>query len=81
MVVLLYLSLLLEGFSSVILFPPFYSLSALLKFEELSGNLQGMRFGVHGPYVSHVLFADDSLIFARALRLDVEAIKQVFADL
>ncbi|KAL3839206.1 hypothetical protein ACJIZ3_023797 [Penstemon smallii] len=42
------------------------SLSSLISQEENRGNLQGISVCEHAPCVSHLLFADDTLIFCQA---------------
>jgi hypothetical protein len=41
-------------------------LSSLLAHEELSGGIQGVKVCRNAPSVSHLLFADDSLILMSA---------------
>ncbi|CAN6335307.1 unnamed protein product, partial [Urochloa humidicola] len=41
-------------------------LSSLLKFSGPNFLAKGIRVGVHAPWVSHLLFADDCLLFTRA---------------
>ena len=38
------------------------------------GNLHGVRMNVTGPSISHVMFADDIMIFAKANRREVEVV-------
>ncbi|XP_050222755.1 uncharacterized protein LOC126672846 [Mercurialis annua] len=44
--------------------------SFLLQKAELNGSLVGIRIGRYCPTVSHLLFADDSLLFSRATESD-----------
>ncbi|KAL5570777.1 hypothetical protein UlMin_020374 [Ulmus minor] len=41
-------------------------LSSLLHLYEQKGDIQGLRCGLRGPTISHLLFADDSLFFLEA---------------
>jgi hypothetical protein len=41
-------------------------LSSLLAYEEMTGGIQGVRVCRNAPSVSHLLFADDSLILMSA---------------
>ena len=41
-------------------------LSGLLLDKEARGELHGIRNGRHGPSISHLLFADDSIFFAKS---------------
>jgi hypothetical protein len=51
-------------------------LSNLLFLKENVGALQGVRNGREGPPISHLLFADDSIFFARSDARSVEALKE-----
>ena len=51
-------------------------LSCLLKQQEDQGVLYGIKNGRLGPVISHLLFADDSIFFARSDRRSVEALKE-----
>ena len=52
-------------------------LSCLLKKEEQAGRLKGVRNGVLGPAISHLLFADDTIFFTRANENCVNTLKYV----
>jgi hypothetical protein len=51
-------------------------LSCLLHKQEDQGELQGIKNGRLGPAISHLLFADDSIFFARSDKRSVEALHQ-----
>jgi hypothetical protein len=50
-------------------------LSCLLQQREDRGELYGIRNGRLGPPISHLLFADDSILFARSDSRSVDALK------
>jgi hypothetical protein len=50
-------------------------LSSLLQKREVLGELQGIKNGRQGPPISHLLFADDSIFFARSDDRSVSALK------
>jgi hypothetical protein len=52
-------------------------LSCLLQKKEGLGELQGLRNGHLGPSISHLLFADDSIFFARSDQRSVDSLKSV----
>jgi hypothetical protein len=52
-------------------------LSCLLKSRNESSSLSGIKVALSAPTVSHLLFADDSLLFFRADRESAEEIKDV----
>ena len=41
-------------------------ISSLLQYEEEAGGIEGVRVCRNAPSVSHLLFADDSLILMKA---------------
>ncbi|KAL5579047.1 hypothetical protein UlMin_011489 [Ulmus minor] len=51
-------------------------LSSLLHQYEQSGRLQGLKCGLRGPIISHLFFADDSLLFLEANTTTCAALKE-----
>ena len=41
-------------------------LSSMLKYKGAAHLAKGMRVGTHAPWISHLLFADDCMIFSQA---------------
>jgi hypothetical protein len=54
-------------------------LSCLLQKQEVQGELQGLKNGRLGPSISHLLFADDSIFFARSDKRSVDALQRTLA--
>jgi hypothetical protein len=52
-------------------------LSSLLLFEEEVGGIDGVRVCRNAPSVSHLLFADDSLILMKADMINATSLQQV----
>jgi hypothetical protein len=50
-------------------------LSCLLNARQMDGTLSGIRNGRSGPAISHLLFADDSIFFAKSDSASVEILK------
>lgn len=53
------------------------SLSCFLRKKEADGLIEGLRFGLSGIYVSHLFFADDSLLFCKAKIDECLIIKEI----
>jgi hypothetical protein len=51
--------------------------SALLRQAQLDREVSGVSFGRDGPTVTHLLFADDSVVFLEASTGNVEALKDI----
>ncbi|KAL5570906.1 hypothetical protein UlMin_020503 [Ulmus minor] len=54
-------------------------LSSLFHHFEAAGRIQGMRCGRNGPTISHLFFADDSLLFFEASTDSCLAVKEALA--
>jgi hypothetical protein len=54
--------------------------SALLKQAQESNLLNGVKFGAQGPHVTHLLFADDSVVFLEATKESLQTLKSVLQN-
>ena len=55
-------------------------LSAMLKREEIEGKIKGVSMCRGAPQVSHLLFADDSIIFCRESVSEGQRVMKVLVD-
>lgn len=53
-------------------------LSALLRLAKSSGAIKGARVVRGAPRVTHLLFADDSLIFGYTMEMEASSVLKVF---
>ena len=53
----------------------FEGLNGLIKNSVVAGDLRGFSLCKNGPQISHLFFADDSVIFCRAKMGDVQALQ------
>ncbi|KAK2989977.1 LOW QUALITY PROTEIN: hypothetical protein RJ640_004140 [Escallonia rubra] len=51
--------------------------TSMIKEAEAKGRIRGVAVGRTSPRISHLLFADDSLIFFTAVREEASAIKEI----
>ncbi|CAH9109352.1 unnamed protein product [Cuscuta europaea] len=55
-------------------------LSALLRHSEETGRLHGVAVARGAPQISHLLFADDSLLFFKATHGEASLVKEILHD-
>ena len=55
-------------------------LSAMIKKEERDGLLKGVAVSREAPWISHLLFADDSIVFCRASVEECDRVLKVLED-
>jgi hypothetical protein len=53
-------------------------LSTLLNKEIVEGNLHELHISRHAPGISHLLFADDSLLFVKGTEDQAQVVKEYF---
>ncbi|XP_057440277.1 uncharacterized protein LOC130732189 [Lotus japonicus] len=53
--------------------------SALINKAVMSSSLHGVKVARSAPVISHLLFADDSVIFAKATPEEVESVKEILS--
>jgi hypothetical protein len=61
----------------VSLFISHFSQRALMNQAEKEGSLKGIKICLNAPSVSHLLFADDSLILCRAREGDAQKLQEI----
>jgi hypothetical protein len=54
--------------------------STLLKKAQEDNMLKGVQFGTDGPHITHLLFANDSIVFLEASRESMTALKGVLQN-
>jgi hypothetical protein len=54
--------------------------SALLKQAQREKEVTGVTFGSNGPTVTHLLFADDSIVFLEASNSNLQALKRILRE-
>jgi hypothetical protein len=54
--------------------------SALLKGAQAENEIHGVKFGAAGPHITHLLFADDSIVFLEASAQSIQTLKRVLHD-
>jgi hypothetical protein len=51
--------------------------SALLKKAQRENQIRGVKFGAAGPHITHLLFADDSVVFLEASTDSMQALRRI----
>lgn len=45
----------------------------MLEHEIASKNIKGVKASIGGPEISHVMYADDIVLFSKATRIDARS--------
>lgn len=53
--------------------------SALLKNAQMENSIKGVNFWSTGPHVTHLLFADDSIVFLEGSQSNLHALKDILS--
>jgi hypothetical protein len=54
--------------------------SALLREAQENNLIKGIQFGAQGPHITHLLFADDSVVFLEANPSSMQTLKRILQD-
>ena len=54
--------------------------STLLRAAQHDNSLKGVSFGSTGPHITHLLFADDSIVFLEGTKETMQTLKNILAD-
>lgn len=55
-------------------------LSSLIRLTEEENTLKGVKASQRGPAISHLLFADDCILFAEASERGAQSLKQILQE-
>lgn len=55
-------------------------LSTLMRLASEEGNLRGVRVSRRGPQISHLLFADDCILFGEAIDKGTETFENILKE-
>ena len=54
--------------------------SALLKHAQQENKIKGVSFGSTGPHVTHLLFADDNIVFLEGYQMTLRNLRDILAE-